>query len=40
MSKEYIQAADDLFGLVAFKESFERAQKYFDIIEEALQRDN
>lgn len=43
MSKEYTQALDDLFGLAAFqksltKEQFERAQKYFDIIEEALQR--
>lgn len=38
-----MQALDDLFGLVAFqksltKEQFERAQEYFDIIEEALQR--
>lgn len=38
MSKEYIQALDDLFGLVAFQGSFERAQKYFNIIEEALER--
>ena len=38
MSKEYIQALDDLFGLVAFQGSFEKAQKYFDIIEQALQR--
>lgn len=38
MSKEYMQALDDLFGLVAFQEGFGRAQKYFDIIEEALQR--
>lgn len=43
MSKEYIQALDDLFGLVAFqksltKDQFTRAQKYFDIIEQALQR--
>lgn len=43
MSKEYMQALDDLFGLVAFqksltKEQFERAQEYFDIIEGALQR--
>lgn len=38
MSKEYIQALDDLFGLVAFRGSFEKAQKYFDIIEEALNR--
>ncbi|MBO7691934.1 MAG: hypothetical protein J6T10_04780 [Methanobrevibacter sp.] len=38
MSKEYIQALGDLFGLVAFQGSFERAQKYFNIIEEALQR--
>lgn len=38
MSKEYIQALDDLFGLVAFQGSFEKAQKYFDIIEQALNR--
>ena len=38
MSKEYMQALEDLFGLVAFQGSFEKAQKYFDIIEEALQR--
>lgn len=38
MSKEYMQALDDLFGLVAFRGSFEKAQKYFDIIEEALGR--
>lgn len=38
MSKEYIQALNDLFGLVAFQGSFTKAQKYFDIIEEALQR--
>ena len=40
MSKEYIQALDDLLGLVAFlpRESFARAQKYFDILEPALQR--
>ena len=40
MSKEYMQALDDLFGLVAFlpRGSFERAQKYFDILEPALQR--
>lgn len=38
MSREYIQALEDLFGLVAFQGSFERAQKYFDVIESALQR--
>ena len=38
MSKEYMQALEDLFGLVAFQGSFEKAQKYFDIIEEALHR--
>ena len=41
MSKEYTQALDDLFGLVAFqksltKEQFERLQKYDDIIEKAF----
>lgn len=29
MSKEYIQALNDLFGLVAFRGSFEKAQKKF-----------
>lgn len=43
MSKEYTQALDDLFGLVAFqksltKEQFIRVQNYIDIIEQALQR--
>lgn len=40
MNKEYIQALDDLLGVVAFlpKESFARALKYFYIIEQALQR--
>lgn len=38
MSKEYIQALDDLFGLVAFKGILEKAQKYFDVIEPALER--
>lgn len=38
MNKEYIQALEDLFGLVAFQGSFTKAQKYFDIIEEALNR--
>lgn len=43
MSKEYTQALDDLFGLVAFqksltKEQFIRVQNYIDIIEPALQR--
>ena len=43
MSKEYMQALYDLFGLVAFqksltKEQYARLQKYNDIIEQALQR--
>ena len=38
MSKEYIQALDNLFGLVAFQGSLGKAQKYFDVIEPALQR--
>lgn len=43
MNKEYTQALDDLFGLVAFqksltKEQFRRAQKHFEILESALQR--
>lgn len=29
-----LEALDNLFGLVAFQGSFEKAQKYFDIIEE------
>lgn len=38
MSKEYLEALNDLFDLVTCQESFEKAQKYFDIIEEALKR--
>ena len=43
MSKEYMQALYDLFGLVAFqksltKEQYARLQKYNDIIEQALER--
>ena len=43
MSKEYIEALDNLFGLVSFqksltREQFTRAQEYSDIIEQALQR--
>lgn len=43
MSKEYVQALDDLFGLVVFqksltKEQYARVQEYNDIIEQALHR--
>lgn len=38
MNKEYLEALNGLFDLVHSQESFEKAQKYFDIIEEALQR--
>lgn len=43
MTKEYLEALDDLFGLVAFqksltKEQYARVQEYSDIIEQALQR--
>ena len=38
MSKEYLEALNGLFDLVHCQDSFEKAQKYFDIIEEALQR--
>ena len=37
MSKE-LEALNGLFDLIHCQESFEKAQKYFDIIEEALQR--
>ena len=38
MSKEYLEALNGLFDLVHCQDSFEKAQKYFDIIEEALNR--
>lgn len=38
MSKEYLEALNGLFDLVHCQDSFEKAQKYFDIIEEALKR--
>lgn len=38
MSKEYIQALNGLFDLVHCQDSFEKAQKYFDIVEDGLQR--
>lgn len=38
MSKEYLEALNGLFDLVHCQDSFEKAQKYFDVIEEALQR--
>ena len=37
MSKE-LEALNGLFDLIHCQESFEKAQKYFDIIEEALHR--
>lgn len=38
MSKEYLEALDGLFDLVTCQGSFEKAQKFYYIIEEALQR--
>ena len=38
MSEEYLEALNGLFDLVHCQDSFEKAQKYFDIIEEALHR--
>ena len=38
MIKEYLEALNGLFDLVHCQDSFEKAQRYFDIVEEALQR--
>ena len=38
MNKEYLEALNGLFDLVHCQDSFEKAQKYFDIIEQALNR--
>lgn len=38
MIKEYLEALNGLFDLVHCQDSFEKAQKYFDIVEEGLQR--
>lgn len=38
MSKEYLEALNGLFDLVHCQDSFEKAQRCFDIVEEALDR--
>ena len=38
MSKEYLEAFNGLFDLIHCQDSFEKAQKYYDVIEQALNR--
>jgi len=38
MNKEYLEALNGLFDLIHCQDSFGKAQEYFDIIEEALNR--
>ena len=38
MNKEYLEALNGLFDLIHCQDSFEKAQKYYDVIEQALQR--